>query len=197
MQSGEFKLPAKRFSKVACDICGKRMYKTSLQRHVSIFHKEIDCDTDMGTKRMLSESLKTPVVRLKRVRNHYTPLPNQEQEVMPRSRLSDKGRRSPEESTENLPISKFSDSVDKCPLCRINMPLSQIQRHFDDIHSPSRKITRQIKLPTARLPVHVSTDSPAKIRNANSPAKNLDEETSAKLVISVSESVKLRRKLNL
>ena len=196
----QFKLPI--IDKVTCTTCGKRLMERSLPRHIANVHKDdLDADSDSEVKRSLRESSpKTPVMSLKRLRDqrHCTPQPNQEQEILPKRNVHFtprnplNGLRNP--GDVGSPGTPTSRKLEECPLCLLKLPGHQIPRHFTDVHSPARKITRQVKVEAHGVPVHVSTDSPCKIRNVDSPVKDSDGNTP---FISVSEAVKIRRELGL
>jgi len=191
-----FKKPIYTSSKVECSVCGKRMLPRSLQAHLDRFHPEHQHhETESALKRVGSP--KTPVLQSKRIRDnrHYTPLPNQEQEILPRRRPAKPNLTTPHRPTKpnhSTPVGKPTlvstptrvspETVDKeeeCPMCTKRMPTHLIPDHFSDEHSPLRKVTRHAKyaiqkeqVGVSSLPVHVSTDSPLKIRNVDSPLKD-------------------------
>jgi len=186
------------------------MMKGSLARHMKNKHgkDEIERDEVVGGKREPA-SPHTPVILRKvgRVANsaatqHNTPLPNQEQEITRRTTPSTP-------VNANIPEAAAADEeavlasgldpaslMEDCPLCFVRMPRFKIADHYDSIHSPARKLTRGLKLPSPGLPVHVSSESPLKIRNMGSPEKQVsDEEKENQPSISASEAVKMRRGL--
>lgn len=169
-----------------------------MSRHISRFHPE-DIETDDTRAKRVLQSPKTPILQMKRLRNnrHLTPQLNQEQEFVPSSKIFsspeeplEEPQSDPEEETVEVPE---SGEGEKCPMCLIKLPLFMIAQHFSDVHSPARKKTRQVKIISSGIPVHVSSDSPLKIRNMSSPEKSGVDVS----VMPVPDSVKIRKDLAL
>lgn len=181
------------------------MTKKSLQRHTENFHPTAEMEIDpLSPGKREQASPHTPVIRQKRVRadrhntpvneqtriQHNTPLPNQEQEITRKIPLPS--------SNDDIPQTNANDDplLEDCPHCFIRLPRLKIAEHFDNIHSPYRKLTRMMALPSPGLPVHVSSLSPLKIRNMTSPEKKGTEaEKENQPGISAAEAVKMRRGL--
>jgi len=219
-EEAEFKLPQINTSQATCDVCGKRMTKKSLQRHTENFHPTAEMEIDpLNPGKREPASPHTPVIRQKRVRadrhntpvneqtrvwadrhntpvneqtriQHNTPLPNQEQEITRKIPLPSSNDDIPQNNANDDPL------LEDCPHCFIRLPRLKIAEHFDYIHSPYRKLTRMMALPSPGLPVHVSSLSPLKIRNMTSPEKKGTEaEKENQPGISAAEAVKMRRGL--
>ncbi len=164
-----------------------------MSRHISRFHAE-DIETDDIRVKRVIQSPKTPILQMKRFRNnrHLTPQLNQEQEFIPSSKIfssPEEPQSDPEDETAKVPES----SEEKCPMCLMKLPLLMIAQHLSDVHSPARKRTRQVKIISSGVPVHVSSDSPLKIRNMTSPEKSGADVS----VMPVPDSVKIRKYLAL
>jgi len=150
-ESTDFKLPS--VFRVTCSLCGKRMLKDSLVRHMEKKHPMPDNDPEQ------------PVTRSGRIRKHSFTV----QEDITEEDPSETGGEGQE------PTEKIS-----CPMCFVRIPKLKFEAHFDDLHSPARKITRkqfQDVINTEDvITVHASTDSPCKIFNINSPSKLSQQE---------------------
>lgn len=198
-KDAQFKLPTAN-PKIACLHCGKLLLEKSMSRHISRFHAE-DIETDDITVKRVIQSPKTPILQMKRFRNnrHLTPQLNQEQEFIPSSKIfssPEEPQSDPEEpqSDPKDETAEVPESVEeKCPMCLMKLPLLMIAQHFSDVHSPARKRTRQVKIISSGVPVHVSSDSPLKIRNMTSPEKSGADVS----VMPVPDSVKIRKYLAL
>ncbi|XP_023322546.1 serine/threonine-protein kinase VRK1 isoform X2 [Eurytemora carolleeae] len=191
-KDAQFKLPTAN-TKIACLHCGKLLLEKSMSRHISRFHAE-DIETDDIRVKRVIQSPKTPILQMKRFRNnrHLTPQLNQEQEFIPSSKIfssPEEPQSDPEDETAKVPES----SEEKCPMCLMKLPLLMIAQHLSDVHSPARKRTRQVKIISSGVPVHVSSDSPLKIRNMTSPEKSGADVS----VMPVPDSVKIRKYLAL
>jgi len=177
----------------SCTICSISMNSSSLTRHYSTVH---------SMKRPLSStpsrhSGHTP--RLKRGRvnitpksnegdtqpppllRHQTPLVGQEQEIMPRRRKAviDMELNPPDSPSKNIRMAP-------CPLCGMELAKSLIPKHFEDNHSPNagRRTRKKVDSMTGAMArVAVSTDTPEKIRNFDSPARpTITKETVGNIV---------------
>jgi len=177
----------------SCTICSKTMISRSLTRHYSTVH---------SMKRPLSSTPSrhsglTP--RLKRGRvnvtpksnesdtqpppllRHQTPLVGQEQEILPRRRKAviDMELNPPDSPSKNIRVAP-------CPLCGMQLAKSLIPKHFEDNHSPTagRRSRKKVDSMTGAMArVAVSTDTPEKIRNFDSPARpTITKETVGNIV---------------
>jgi len=177
----------------SCTICSKTMISRSLTRHYSTVH---------SMKRPLSSTPSrhsglTP--RLKRGRvnvtpksnesdtqpppllRHQTPLVGQEQEILPRRRKAviDMELNPPDSPSKNIRMAP-------CPLCGMELAKSLIPKHFEDNHSPNagRRTRKKVDSMTGAMArVAVSTDTPEKIRNFDSPARpTITKETVGNIV---------------
>lgn len=100
---------------------------------------------------------------------HQTPLVGQEQEILPRRRKAviDMKLNPPDSPSKNIRVAP-------CPLCGLELAKSLIPKHFEDNHSPTagRKTRKKVDSMTGAMArVAVSTDTPEKIRNFDSPAR--------------------------
>ena len=178
----------------SCTICFKTLNSRFLTRHYSTVH---------SMKRPLSSTPSrhsglTP--RLKRGRvyatpksnesdtqpppllRHQTPLVGQEQEILPsrRKAVMDMELNPPDSPSKNIRVAP-------CPLCGVELAKSLIPKHFEDNHSPNAgRKTRKKKVDSmtgAMARVAVSTDTPEKIRNFDSPARpTITKETVGNIV---------------
>jgi len=164
----------------SCTICFKTMNSRSLNRHYNTVH---------SMKRTLSSTPSrhsglTPKVKRGRVTpkitpesesqppsllRHQTPLVGQEQEILPRRRKAviDMKLNPPDSPSKNIRVAP-------CPLCGLELAKSLIPKHFEDNHSPTagRKTRKKVDSMTGAMArVAVSTDTPEKIRNFDSPAR--------------------------
>lgn len=170
LDNSDFKMPV--VFRVTCDLCGKRMLKDSLSRHMEIKHattltSEIEPELNSSTrsgkvrKPVLPESEPEPSTRSGRIRKHsFTIQPEITEE--------------PSEGVEDM-----SEKID-CPMCFVRISKLKFSEHFDELHSPARKITRKqfqdVVKSEEKLTVHASTDSPCKIFNISSPEKQGGED---------------------
>lgn len=73
-----------------------------------------------------------------------------------------------------------------CPLCGMELAKSLIPKHFEDNHSPNagRRTRKKVDSMTGAMArVAVSTDTPEKIRNFDSPARpTITKETVGNIV---------------
>jgi len=112
---------------------------------------------------------------------HQTPMVGQEQEILPR-------RRKAVITSELNPPDSPSKNIRSapCPLCGMEIAKSLIPKHFQDSHSPTghRRTRKKVEAVTGAMArVAVSTETPEKIRNFASPAKqNISKETVGNIV---------------
>jgi len=164
--NSDFKLPA--VFRVTCDLCGKRMLKDSLSRHMEKKHASDSQELEPEPASTRSGKIRKPV------------LPDLEAEEQPSTRSGRIRKHSftiqPEIIEE--PLNEVEDVSDKisCPMCFVRIAKLKFSEHFDELHSPARKITRKQFQVVVKsddiLTVHASTDSPCKIFNISSPNKN-------------------------
>jgi len=162
-----------------CTVCFKTLNDKSVARHYRAVH---------SMKRPLAatpsrHSGMTPKLKRGRVTpkhspdtdtqappllRHQTPMIGQEQEVLHRRAAAFHPQFNPSDSpSKNI---RMAD----CPLCGQEMAKSLIPKHFQDYHSPTaeRKTRKKVEVVTAGMArVAVSTDTPEKIRNFDSPAR--------------------------
>jgi len=177
--NSDFKLPA--VFRVTCDLCGRRMLKDSLSRHMEKKHAS---GAGTGTPDPAQEPAST---RSGKVRKPV--LPELEAEEQPSTRSGRIRKHSftiqPEITEEpSNGVEDVSEKID-CPMCFVRISKLKFSEHFDELHSPARKITRKqfqdVVKSESILTVHASTDSPCKIFNITSPSKHpLDEEEQKK-----------------
>jgi len=147
--------------KVTCTICGKRMLKASLSGHMDRKHSQ------QNSTESSSSILST--TRSGRIRKYNS---------------------SQSEVIEEAGESETSDLYD-CPVCFVKIARLKLPQHFDELHSPARKITRkqfQESVAENILSVHASSDSPSKIVNLNSP-KQQDEESATNTTLEFNQKL--------
>jgi len=176
----------------SCTICFKTMNSRSLNRHYTTVH---------SMKRPLSSTPSkhsglTPKLKRGRVTpkstpetdsqpppllRHQTPLVGQEQEILPRRRKAviDMELNPADSPSKNIRMAP-------CPVCGVEIAKSLIPKHFQDSHSPSasRRTRKKVESVTGAMArVAVSTETPEKIRNFDSPARpNITKETVGNIV---------------
>jgi len=173
---------------IACTVCHKTMNDKSVARHYRTVHSmkrplPATPSRHSGLTPKLKRGRITPKTTPETddmpppLLRHQTPMVGQEQEVLPRRRktvldLAD----SPAKNIRMAP----------CPLCGMEIAKSLIPKHFQDSHSPSsaRKTRNKVDSVTgAMAKVTVSAETPAKIRNFDSPARqNITRETVGNIV---------------
>jgi len=174
----------------ACTMCNKTMMERSLTRHYQIVHAMkrplpatpsrttgLTPKVKRGrvTKQSPDEDQPPPLLR------HQTPLVGQEQEILPR-------RTAALIHSELNPVDSPSKNirVAKCQICGLEMAKSLIPKHYQEKHSPTatRRTKKKVEIVTDGLAkVAVSTDTPEKMRNYDSPARpTITKETVGNIV---------------
>jgi len=164
----------------SCTICFKTMNSRSLNRHYTTVHsmkRPLSCTPSKhsGLTPKLKRGRVTPKSTPETdsqpppLLRHQTPLMGQEQEILPR-------RRKAVIDIELNPADSPSKNIRMapCPVCGMEIAKSLIPKHFQDSHSPStsRKTRKKVESVTGAMArVAVSTDTPEKIRNFDSPAR--------------------------
>lgn len=176
----------------SCTECSKTMNDKSLARHYRSVHSmKRPLSATPSRHSGLTPKLKRGRVTPKHSPNtdtqpppllrHQTPMIGQEQEILLR-------RRKEVINSELNPADSPSRNIRMapCPLCGMEIAKSLIPKHFQDSHSPTahRRTRKKMEAVTGAMArVAVTTDTPEKIRNFDSPAKqNISKETVGNIV---------------
>lgn len=173
-----------------CTICPKTLSDKSIARHYKSVHS---MKRPMGTPSRNSGL--TPKLKRGRISpnecsvsdspapllRHQTPRIGQELEVLQNRRRAaiDQELNPPDSPSKNIRVAA-------CPVCGIEMAKSLIPKHFQDSHSPTttRRTRKKVDVVTGALArVSVSTATPEKIRNFDSPSRpDISKETVGNIV---------------
>lgn len=139
-QTSPFRSPNETY--VDCEVCDKNLNVKSMARHLRTVHKRSISMTPKNSTGF------TPAVKKSR---------------------SSKSSPNYEEKEEE------EEAEGECPVCEGVMPLSLLTRHYETKHSSSRGLRRGVRraedvVASQLAKVSVSSESPEKIRNVDSPA---------------------------
>jgi len=174
----------------ACTMCSKTMNERSLTRHYKTIHsmkRPLPATPSRTTgltpkvKRGRVVAIQSPGEDPPPLLRHQTPLVGQEQEILPRRTIA-------AIHSDLNPVDSPSKNirVAECQICGLEMAKSLIPKHYQEKHSPTttRRTKKKVDIVTAGMAkVAVSTDTPEKMRNFDSPARpTITKETVGNIV---------------